>query len=140
MKFKELCDSTSFHICNNFSWVKINHSLHGTLHHSVELISLNDCYGIGSLSEECLEANSKDIRNYLQFLSRKTSPICQISDVMCRLLERSDPTLCQMITKSQPQKYCTECRATDHTIRSQSRLFNNPKKWYASLVEEILLD
>ena len=139
-KFKELCDSTSFNLCDNFPWVTLNHTLHGTLHHSLELISLNDGYGLGNLSEECLEANNKDIRNYLQFLSRKISPVDQLTDVMSRLLERSDPVITNLVTQCQPKKYCTECGATDHTIRSHSRLFNLPKKWYVSLVEDIFLD
>ena len=54
VKFKELCDTTLFHLCDNFTWVKLNHTLHGTLHHSVELINLNDGYALGNLSEECL--------------------------------------------------------------------------------------
>ena len=140
VKFKELCDTTSFHLCDNFTWVKLNHTLHGTLHHSVELINLNDGYALGNLSEECLEANNKDIRNYLQFLSRKTSPVNQLTDVMSRLLEHSDPMITYTITQCQSKKYCTECGATDHTIRSHSRLFNLPKKCYNTLVEDILLD
>ena len=140
IKFKKLCDETSFNLCDNFPWVKINHTLHGTLHHSLELISLNDGYGLKNLSEECLEANNKDIRNYLQFLSRKTCPIDQLTDVMSRLLEHSDPLITYSVTQCQPQKYCTVCAATDHTIRSHSRLFNLPKQWYTSLVEDIFLD
>ena len=62
-KLKDLCKQASLNLCDNFPWVLMNHTLHGTLHHSVELISLNDGYGLGSLSEECLEANNKDIRN-----------------------------------------------------------------------------
>ena len=81
VKFKELCDLTSFNLCDNFSWVKINHTLHGTLHHSVELITLIDRFGLGNLSEECLEPNNKDIRNYLQFLYQKISPINELTDV-----------------------------------------------------------
>ena len=140
VKFRELCDKTSFNLCDNFPWVKVNYTLHGTLHLSVELIDLNDGYGLGNLSEECLEANNKDIRNYLQFLSRKISPIDQLTDVMSRLLERSDPLITYLSTKNQPKKYCTECSATDHTIRSHARLFNLPKRWYYSLVEDILFD
>ena len=140
IKFKQLCDETSFNLSDNFPWVKINHTLHQTLHHSLELISLNDGHGLGNLSEVCLEANSKDIRNYLQFLSRKTSPVDQFTDVMSRLLERSDPWITYSVTQCQPQNYCTVCSATDHTIRSHSRLFNLPKKWYTSLVEDIFLD
>ena len=139
-KLKDLCDRATYNIIDNFPWIRINHTLHGTLHHSVELISLNDGHGLGGLSEECLEANNKDIRNYLQFLSRKISPIAQLTDVMCRLLERSDPVICQLSARIQHPKYCTECGATDHTIRSHARLFNLPKKWYCSLVEDILLN
>ena len=140
LKFKTLCDETSLHLSDNFPWVLINHTLHGTLQHSAELITLNDGYGLGSLSEECLESNNKDIRNYLQFLSRKISPVAQMTDVMSRLLERSDPKILQLLSKGQPSKYCTECGATDHTIRSHSRLTSLPKRWYMTLVEGILLD
>ena len=139
-KFKELCNLMTFNLCDNFPWVKISHTLHGTRHHSPELISLNDGYGLGSLSEECLEANNKDIRNYLQFLSRKIDPVDQLTDSMVRLLERPDPAINNLVTQYQPKKYCTECGGNDHTIRSHSRLFGVPKKLYASLVEDILLD
>ena len=127
-KFNNLCMEATLNICDNFSWVKINHTLHGSLHHSVELMSLNDDHGLGGLSEECLEANNKDIRNYLQFLSRKTFPSAQLIEVMSRLLERSDPVICHLVTQNKSQKYCTECGSNDHTIRSYSLLFNLPKK------------
>lgn len=127
-------------MCKSFPWARLNHTLHGTLHHSAELISLNDGYSLGSLSEECLETNNKDIRNYLQFLSRKTDPMLQLTDVMSRLLERSDPVIRDTTIQNQPMKYCSDCGATDHTIRSHSRLFGLPKKWYNSLVEDVLLD
>ena len=103
-KFQSLCERTSLNICQNFPWAKINHTLHGSLHHSAELITQNDGHGLGSFSEECLETNNKDIRNYLQFLSRKTDPLNQISDVMARLIERSlyfthriEPTSCEIL-------------------------------------------
>ena len=94
----------TFNLCDNFPWVKINHTLHGTLHHSPELISLHDGYGLGSLSEECLEANNKDIRNYIQFLSRKRDPVDQLTDVMVRLLERSDPAINNLVTSVPAKK------------------------------------
>lgn len=139
-KFKALCDEASLNLCDNFPWVFLNHTLHGTLHHSVELISLNDGYGLGALSEECLESNNKDIRNFLELRSRKTDPLLQLTDVMARLLERSDPRIFTIAQTYHPKKYCTECGGTDHTIRSHNRLFGVPKKWYASLVEDLLLD
>ena len=139
-KFKDLCEQTTYNLCDNFPWVLMNHTLHGTLHHSTELMTLNDGHGLGSLSEECLESNNKDIRNYLQFLSRKTDPVLQLTDVMARLLERSDPVIHNITTQFQRRKYCTECGADDHTIRSHSRLVGLPKRWYASLIEDVFLD
>ena len=68
-----------------------NYTLHGLLHHSAELIAINDSWSIGELSEEALEANNKYIRRYLETLSRKTSSVDQLTDVHNGLLERSDP-------------------------------------------------
>ena len=68
-KFKALCDEASLNLCENFPWVFLNHTaMHGTLQHSAELISLNDGYGLGALSEECLETNNKDIRKIANFI------------------------------------------------------------------------
>lgn len=139
-RFKELCDETSFNICENFSWVRINHTLHGTLHHSPELMIRHDGQALGNLSEEGLEANNKDIRNYLQFLSRKDDPVHQMMDVMARMLERSDPRIINISTQFQTSKYCTECGGKDHTVRSHHRLFASPKTLYSSIVESVFLN
>ena len=70
---------------------------------SAELISLNDGYGLGALSEECLESNNKDIRNFLEFPgSRKTEPLLQLNDVMAGILERSDPRIFTIAQTYQP--------------------------------------
>ena len=68
--------------------MKINYTLHGVIHHSVQLIALNECYGLGNLSEEGLEANNKYIQRFSELLARKTSQVKQLTDVMGRLLER----------------------------------------------------
>ena len=90
-KFQELCNNATLNIITNMPWAPISHTFQGVLHHSADLITLNDGYGFGNLSEEGLEANNKDIRNYLKLLSRKTSHLEQLTDVMSRLLERSYP-------------------------------------------------
>ena len=87
-KYHELITETSLMIAENFSWADINYTLHGVLHHSEELIILNNGWSIGELSEEGLEANNKFIRKYLEERSRKTSPVDQLTDVMSRLLAK----------------------------------------------------
>ena len=73
--FEQLCMDISLNIVDNFPWVRLNHTLHGTIQHSTELIKLNSGYELGAYSEKGLEANNKDIRNFLLTHSRKTSPI-----------------------------------------------------------------
>ena len=91
------------------------------------------------LSEEGLEANNKDIRNYLESFCRKTDPLEQLTDVMYRLLERSDPVVLKSISRQRSRKKCTECGSREHTIRSHARKFNLPKGNYNTATEAILM-
>lgn len=88
--FEELVCETSLLIAQELKWVRINYTLHGVIHHSAQLIAINECYGLNSWSEEGLEANNKYIRRFSELLSRKTSQIDQLTDVLGRLFERSD--------------------------------------------------
>lgn len=137
--FQKLCLDFSYNVIQNFSFAWFNHTLHATVHHAPELIIRNDGYSLGSLSEEGLEANNKDIRNYLLTHCRKTSPIHKLNDVMNRLLERSHPLILQCIESQHSQKHCTECGSKDHTIRSHSRKMSSPNKCYDSLFLDMIL-
>jgi len=108
-------------ICNDFPWARLNHTLHGAIQHSAELIEMNLGLSIGWYSEEGLEANNKDIRNYLETLSRKCDGNSQIADVHHRLLERSDPYLIHLSSKFIQGISCSACGATDHTVRSHDK-------------------
>ena len=77
------CLDFSMNLISKFPWACLNHTLHGTIHHSTEVIVLNDEHGLGMLSGVGLESNNKDIRNYLQFLCRKSYAQEQLTDVMC---------------------------------------------------------
>ena len=92
---------------NKFPWAQLNHTLHGTIQHSGELIETNGGESLGWYSEEGLEANNKDIRKYLELLSRKCDNNKQIEDVHHRLLERSDPYLIHLTSKYIGNKVCT---------------------------------
>ena len=113
--YEQLCLDFSLNAINNFPFALLNDTLHATIHHSPELIKMNEGYSFGALSEEGLESNNKDIRNYLSKFCRKTS---QLTDVIFRLLERSDPGILKIIRQQQSQKTCTECGSKEHTVRS----------------------
>ena len=90
-QYVDLLRETSMLLATKFTWAKVNYTLHGVIHHSGDLIAMNGGKGLGSLSEEALEANNKFIRRFLEQFSRKTSPDLQLEDCLARLLERSDP-------------------------------------------------
>ena len=141
VKYTEKCKIASLLIAKNFPWVKVNYTLHGLLHHSPELITLNNYYGLGSLSEEGLEATNKYIRRYLELLSRKTDPIHQMSDVMAHLLERSNPLVTAKITAiSQINNniFCLLCDAKDHKTKDHEKKAG-PDKYYDYLVKSMFL-
>ena len=114
----------------------MNHTIRGSVQHSAELIRINGNCGLGALSEEGLEATNKDVRNYIRDRSRKCGPIEQLTDVIGRLLERSDPLIRNIILKCHAPKCCADCGSTDHTIRSHSRVTSLPKRSYDTYVEE----
>ena len=120
-EFDKHCKETMMTICNHFPWVRLNNTLHGAIQHSAELIKMNDGISIGWYSEEGLEANNIDIRNYLESLSRKCDGNSQIADVHHRLLERSDPYLIHVTSKFLQGKSCSTCGATDHTVRNHEK-------------------
>ena len=138
--FDQLCKEFSLNLIENFPWARLNHTLHGAVHHSTELMILNGGYGLGSLSEEGLEANNKDIRNYLESHGRKTSSIDQLTDVMIRLLERSDPVIAQRVHSDHVMRRCKLCGSCEHTVRSHGRYFAKPKKAYDTTFDNIIYD
>ena len=73
----------------------------------------------GALSEEGLEAANKHIRQYLELFFRKTCPISQLTDVMNRLLEHSNPIVLHqkefILQKKRKDIVCLECGSLRHT-------------------------
>ena len=97
--------------------LRVNQTLHGVLHHSPEVITANDEYALGALSEEGLEATIKYIKRFLELLSRKTSPVDQMTDVISRLLERSHPAITSntcLIKKRKRKAICLLFDARHH--------------------------
>lgn len=83
------------------------------LAHSAALITANESTGLGSLSEEPLEHNNKNIRNYREHLSRKTTQHANLSDVLTRLWVKSDP----IIRSARNKTKCSFC-SNEHNVRS----------------------
>ena len=140
-QYGELVEEASLLIARCYPWAMVNHTLHGLLHHSAELIQLNNGYGLGLLSEEGLEATNKHIRRYLELLSRKTCPIQQLTDVMHRLLERSNPMIIhrkEMMNKKCKELVCLECGSHHHSTRGHDNA-QNKKTEYDILVDRIIL-
>ena len=135
--FKTLLLDTSLHIAQKFPWVEINYTLHGVLHHSYDHIIQNHGYSLGALSEEALESTNKFIRRYAELFSRKTSPLDQITDVMTRLLEKSNPYIVQRRMNYRPRKRsCVECGSTKHSTKQHDEHIQDS---YEEVVDNILV-
>ena len=60
-RLRAKCIEASLLIANGLPFARINHTLHGILHHSCELIERNDGFVLGIISEEALESANKHI-------------------------------------------------------------------------------
>ena len=138
-QYVDLLRETSMLLATKFTWAKVNYTLHGVIHHSGDLIAMNGGKGLGSLSEEALEANNKFIRRFLEQFSRKTSPDLQLEDCLARLLERSDPYILERKLNFRPNgKGCSECGSRKHSSRLHVKTME--LDCYDLLVHEILVD
>ena len=130
---------TSLLIPREYPWANINYTLHGVLHHSLELIARNDGVALGALSEEGVEANNKDIRIMQETHCRKTSPTEALTDVMGRLLERSDPYIIDQKMRVRPAKrICEKCGSRKHTTALHDKTHQLDP--YSELVNNLLYD
>ena len=77
------------------------------------MIHKNESRGLGTLFEEPLEHNNKNLRTYRERLARKTTQQDNLSDVLTRLWVKSNPIVrgFRAIVK------CTFCSG-QHNIRS----------------------
>ena len=91
-KFESYCKRALLHYNKMYSWYALTPTVHKVLEHS-SLILKHFLLPMGQLSEEAQEARNKDIRNYREFFSRKSSRKLNISDLFCRLLLSSDPVI-----------------------------------------------
>ncbi len=116
--FEEFCLETYFHQVESFPWATVPQSLHRILAHCAERIRMNDGFGLGSLSEEGLEATHKLVRRFRAILSRKTCLQDNLQDVFKHLWIRSDPVIRQHSRVLE----CTNCFSQGHSRRSCPKL------------------
>ena len=110
---EQLCKETSLTLVSYWPTFKFTPAVHQVLAHSAALITAFESTGLGSLSEEPLEHNNKNIRNYREHLSRKMTQHANLSDVLTRLWVKSDP----IIRSARNKTKCSFC-SNEHNVRS----------------------
>ena len=142
IKLEQLTTDISMRIAEELPWVEINWTLHGLLHHSVELIHLNGGWSLGSLSEEALESNNKFCRRYMEQFARTSSPTLQLTDAMTRVLERSDPSIQRHQQNIRKRLKCGTCgmrhKTSNHT-KYEDLVLSTVSLEYDSRVKDYLL-
>ena len=111
-----LCKETSIMFVSHWPTFKFTPSVHQVLAHSTALINANGFTGLGSLSEELLEHNNKNLRRYRECLARKTTQYANLSDILSRLWIKSDP----IVRSHRNAIKCSACNG-HHSIRSCPR-------------------
>ena len=109
----QLCKETSIKHVTHWPTFRFTPSVHQVLAHSAALIHKNESQGLGTLSEEPLEHNNKNLRAYRERLARKSTQQDNLSDVLTRLWVKSDPIVRGFIAIVK----CTFCSG-QHNIRS----------------------
>ena len=90
--------------------------MHQVPAHSTALINANGFTGLGSLSEEPLEHNNKNLRRYRESLARKTTQYANLSDILSRLWIKTDP----IVSSHRNAITCSACNG-NHCILSYPR-------------------
>lgn len=80
---------------SEYAWYMMPVSVHKILFHGKDIIA-SCILPIGQLSEEAQESRNKDVRNYRELYTRKTSRIETNTDLLHRLLISSDPYICSL--------------------------------------------
>ena len=105
-KVRQLGQEVYLKLVQCFPWAMISPSVHRILAHSWEVMQINCGYGLGSLSEEGLEALNKYIREMRDSGARKDSTLHNFTDTYHHLWDRSRPTIVEMervIKKKKPK-------------------------------------
>ena len=126
-----LCKETALKLVSHWPGFKFTPSVHQVLAHSAALISANDSKGLGTLSEEPLVHNNKNLRIYREHLARKTTQHANLSDVITRLWIKSDP----IVRSFQHAVKCSFC-GEEHNVRSCTQ--KHAKSSCFSLEEHLL--
>ena len=124
-------------LVENFGeWATVPGVVHHLLAHSAERIRLNEHKGLGEWTEEGLEACNKLVRRFRKLLARKTNLKDNFTDVIKRLLVRSDPEV-----RSHKRVFiCSNCNALGHTKRSCPSRKKAKYDVYDDIVKDFFVD
>jgi hypothetical protein len=107
--YKDLCTSVHLKICESFPWAVISPSIHRVFAHSWEKIELNEMKGLGSESEEALEAQNKFIRYLRVHGARKITTEENFQDTWNHLWCRSSPLITELDREKKKKKIKNSC-------------------------------
>ena len=94
--FETYCWGTMVLILEKYPWFCIPHAVHKILVHSTLVMEL-EVLPVGALSEEAQEARNKDVKNFREFFSLKSSRQNTNRDVMRRLLQPKNILILQCV-------------------------------------------
>lgn len=114
--FRELCMDTARIWVSKYGWYNMPCTVHKILIHGSDIMA-NSILPLGFLSEEAAESANKLYRNLRETNCRKTSQEDNLSDLIHRRLEASDPIVVSIIESSQ-----SKCKKSNDIPASVSKM------------------
>ena len=133
-KVRDLSRKVMLRFADHYPWVEIQDTTHELYAHLAFKLQQNGDRGLKALSEESLEAMHKVVDNTLEHLSRQTSFVDSLTDIITRCNVRSDP----MVRVHEPKVSCSNCEGEGHTERSCVYKLD-PQNEDDNMLQEIIL-
>ena len=92
-KLTKFCKTAYLHFVKAFPWANLTQTYHRSFGHLIELIELNNGYGLGKWSETCLESAHKILRYLSVHLSRRDSDYHNMEDTFHHMWIMNDPDI-----------------------------------------------
>ena len=118
LKWVVFCKDNNLFRLAVFTWASKTHTSHRGLGHIVTAIERNDGYGLGQISETCLESSNKTLRHSSENLARQHDVYVNMLDYANFMWYASDPVLQKKYTQKKEKNKFEDFEALDEESKT----------------------
>ena len=117
-EFSVFCKEYYLFRLSVFKWASKTHSSHRGMGHIITAIKRNDGYGLGQISETCLESSNKTLRHSSENLARQHDVYVNMVDYANFMWYASDPVLQKKYTQKKEKNKFEDFEALDEESKT----------------------